>query len=310
MGKEEYGRLVVDNYANPDSGSGLQPSLANTWRSTTRSLGQSPLSDWRERIQWRTSAVCMTKNMLVYLLPTFVQSRLGCPISLASSKRVQPTAWLDGMRGVASVLVFVHHVALPSHDVSAAWSPTEPFNSFLRLPLIRFFYNGPFMVAIFFAVSGYALSYKPVKLMRQGDFEALCETLSSSVFRRAFRIFLPCVASTLLIVLFLWLRLYEWTRSIATDRSRLSGGPEFHPERTVTFMEQIKPWFYEVSRFVNPFTNDDMKHYDGHLWTISTEYVSAVIHSRWHLISRDERGSLDILTDLDRQIPSSCSLHS
>ncbi|THW75949.1 hypothetical protein D6D17_10499, partial [Aureobasidium pullulans] len=185
---------------------------------------------------------------------------------------IKQETWLDGMRGIASVLVFVHHVTLPSHDVSAAWSAEVPFNSVLRLPLIRFFYNGPFMVAIFFAVSGYALSYKPAKLMRQGDFETLCSTLSSSVFRRAFRIFLPCIASTSFIVLCVRLWLYEWTRPVATDPSRLSGGPEFHPERATTVMEQIRPWLHELTRFVNPFTNDDLKHYDGHLWTISTEY--------------------------------------
>jgi hypothetical protein len=275
MEKNEQELLNMDNYARHDAESGLESALlANNWRFTNRIASESPPSDSRKRTSSRILAVRFTKNVMIFLLPTFVQSRLNCSTNLTSSKRVHTTAWLDGMRGTASVLVFIHHVTLPSHDVSAAWSAGVPFNSVLRLPLIRFFYNGPFMVAIFFAVSGYALSYKPVMLMRQGDFETLCSTLSSSVFRRAFRIFLPCIASTFFIVLCVRLWLYEWTRPIATDPSRLSGGPEFHPERATMVMEQIRPWLHELTRFVNPFTNDDVKHYDGHLWTISTEYVS------------------------------------
>lgn len=291
--------------------SGLDATLAKDWRSMTRASSRFSQSDSIEGVLSRSSVVHMMKHTLTFLLPTVVQSRVGCPNNLASSKKLHPTAWLDGMRGIASVLVFVHHVTLPSHDVSAAWSPEEPFNSFLRLPMIRFFYNGPFMVAIFFTVSGYALSCKPVKLMRQGDFEALCSTLSSSVFRRGFRIYLPCIASTLFIVLFIQLGLYELTRPIATDPSRLSGGPKFHPERGPTAMEQIRPWFHEISIFLNPFTNDDVKHYDGHLWTISTEYVSLpALQESLEPLDQAEIVSHHVLTIISRQTPLSCSSHS
>lgn len=49
------------------------------------------------------------------------------------------------------------------------------------------------MVAIFFILSGYVLSYKPLQLAREGDTRALYDNLSSAAFRRTPRLFLPIV---------------------------------------------------------------------------------------------------------------------
>jgi peptidoglycan/LPS O-acetylase OafA/YrhL len=47
------------------------------------------------------------------------------------------------------------------------------------------------MVHIFFIISSYALSYKLLKQIHSQQFSALDTTLSSAVFRRAIRLFLP-----------------------------------------------------------------------------------------------------------------------
>jgi peptidoglycan/LPS O-acetylase OafA/YrhL len=47
------------------------------------------------------------------------------------------------------------------------------------------------MVHIFFIISSYALSYKPLKQIHSQQFSALDTTLSSAVFRCAIRLFLP-----------------------------------------------------------------------------------------------------------------------
>ncbi|KAG9687449.1 hypothetical protein KCU95_g11105, partial [Aureobasidium melanogenum] len=67
------------------------------------------------------------------------------------------------MRGIAALLVYVYHLSYSTHDVDTAWA-YDGKQGFLRLPLICFFNDGHFMVAIFFVLSEYALSYKPARL--------------------------------------------------------------------------------------------------------------------------------------------------
>jgi peptidoglycan/LPS O-acetylase OafA/YrhL len=216
------------------------------------------------------------KRLLFHLLPTFIQSRLRPP---SEPKPVTPTAWLDGMRGLAAFFVFLDHLSYSTHDVYTAWGTDGANRELLKLPFIRFFYTGAAMVAIFFVVSGYALSYKPVRLMRNGDWEALTGTFSSSVFRRALRLYLPCFASTLMIVLFVRLGLYEGTRELANDAVRFPVRREHHPWRYDTLSEQLIVWMRKMCSFVYPFTleikeGDSAIDIDGHLWTIAVEYVS------------------------------------
>lgn len=215
----------------------------------------------------------LTRQALFLLLPSFVQNSIRPSLQPDSGKPLHPTAWLDGMRGLAALFVFMQHLSYPIHDVFSAWTPEQDYNHFLRLPLIRFFYDGAFMVAIFFVLSGYALSYKPVKQMRNAETDALVQTLSSSVFRRAVRLYLPCFASTLLIVLSLRLGLYEWTRAIANDPVRLPASREIHFPRTKTTGEQMLNWARTMLVFVNPF-NPVRIALDTHLWTIPIEFVS------------------------------------
>lgn len=66
----------------------------------------------------------------------------------------------------------------------------------IQLPIIRLFMSGPPQVAIFFVVSGYAISHKPLKLARQGRFDEVGSTLASSFFRRHPRLFMPAAVVT------------------------------------------------------------------------------------------------------------------
>lgn len=227
----------------------------------------------RIRLPSGSSLFKTIRQALFLLLPTFVQGSIRPSQQPESGKPLHPTAWLDGMRGLAAFFVLVQHLSYPIHDVFSAWTPEQGYNHFLRLPLIRFFYDGAFMVAIFFVLSGYALSYKPVRQMRNGEIDTLVQTLSSSVFRRAVRLYLPCFASTLLIVVSLRLGFYEWTRAIANDPVRLPASREIHFPRSKTASEQILNWAGTMLVFVNPF-NPVRIVLDTHLWTIPIEFVS------------------------------------
>src|SRR6266480_5776019 len=115
-------------------------------------------------------------------------------LALASSKvqkRHEYTAALDGLRGFSAFIVVTYHWFLFFYDMNAGYIPGTEHAKWTNLPFIKFFTNGIASVAIFFTISGYALSYKPLKLERAKSWEKLNHTLSSSVFRRALRLYLP-----------------------------------------------------------------------------------------------------------------------
>ncbi|EXJ86567.1 hypothetical protein A1O3_03520 [Capronia epimyces CBS 606.96] len=213
-------------------------------------------------------------------LPSFIQPRHqhGQP----KTDKPSPTAFLDGMRGLAAFVVFICHLTYGTFDIGHAWGATPDADSetqhgnwnkaFLRLPVVRLLYSGPPMVAIFFVVSGYALSYKPLKLMRARHTEQLMNTMSSSVFRRALRLFLPCFASTFLVACLAQLSLYKRTETFAAQMRTLR---EDHCYTQPNPWLQFTDWMQQMLIFVNVF---DWSLYAGsveldrHLWTIPAEF--------------------------------------
>ncbi|KAI5236741.1 hypothetical protein E4T43_08406 [Aureobasidium subglaciale] len=217
-------------------------------------------------------------------LPSFVQSRIRPPMK--STKPLHPTGFLDGMRGIAAFLVIVFHLMICSYDTKHGFASTEAGGTghenreWYKLPFIRIFYAGPTMVSIFFVVSGYALSYKPVKLMRAKNWQALSQSLASSIFRRAIRLFLPCLVSTFLISLMLWAGIYDG----ATEFAKASG--QYNPKHAIemprfdSLAEQMSYFFSEnFTKLINPWTfaaKMNEVHLDGHLWTIPFESVECI----------------------------------
>ncbi|KAI4720385.1 hypothetical protein E4T48_03345 [Aureobasidium sp. EXF-10727] len=180
-----------------------------------------------------------------------------------------------GMRGIAAFLVFIFHLAYSTHDVDTAWT-FDGKRDILRLPLVRSFYNGNFMVGIFFVLSGFALSHKAARQIRDGEITRLGGALSSSVLRRWIRLYVPCLCSALVILVALRIGLYEVTRELAGDEKRLAFHRERHAARFETLAEQVWVWATAFFRFANPFTDDEM-YIDPHLWTIAIEYRASIL---------------------------------
>ncbi|KAG9779991.1 hypothetical protein KCU88_g3897, partial [Aureobasidium melanogenum] len=212
------------------------------------------------------------------LLPSFFQPRHhnGQP-----KPDVSPTAFLDGMRGLAAFVVFICHLTYGTFDIGHAWGANPDadtsgsnnvYKCFLRLPAVRLLYSGPPMVAIFFVISGYALSYKPLKLMRSRQTEQLMNTMTSSVFRRALRLFLPCFASTFIVACLAQLNLYKRTEDFAGQMRTIR---EDHCYTQPNPWLQFTDWMQQMLIFVNAF---DWSLYAGsieldrHLWTIPAEF--------------------------------------
>lgn len=157
------------------------------------------------------------------------------------------------MRGYAAFAVFMRHYEF-AHHRKGLWSfgtindPTTPNanHNILQLPIIRLLYHGEGMVCLFFVISGYALSLKTLRLIRgsvYGRHQRLLATLASSIFRRSFRLFLPCLASTSVIFVALRLGVYNYPNSISEDvetfrRNFLGFAQEFQPHVYEGFWEQ------------------------------------------------------------------------
>jgi peptidoglycan/LPS O-acetylase OafA/YrhL len=202
-------------------------------------------------------------GLLFFFLPSIIQRRLR-PHSFKSGA-IHPTSWLDGLRGVASLIVFFSHfternVPWFTHTYGIRDEDDPIASSPLQLPFVRNIYSGRPMVPIFFVVSGYVLSYKALKLLRSRDYDKLHRNLASSVFRRAFRLFLPTTASTFLVMWFIWA---GWM-----------GQP------LPTLWEQLGDWLGAVWTILTVSWGWDEFHvvpYDVHLWTIPIEMSHSLL---------------------------------
>ena len=137
------------------------------------------------------------KSLTIAILPLPIASCLAP--HLYNPARIHATSYLDGLRGIASFIVFLHHYSFLVPPCSAYYGvdTTETRSwSVIQLPFIRVIHSGRPMVHVFFVLSGFVLSRKPLKLARAGNYSDLHTTLSSSIFRRGLRLFLPAVAST------------------------------------------------------------------------------------------------------------------
>jgi peptidoglycan/LPS O-acetylase OafA/YrhL len=116
------------------------------------------------------------------------------------------------------------------------------------------------MVHIFFVISGFALSYKPVKELHARNLDKCYSALASSTFRRPLRLFGPCVVST-----FLVLCLRQMGYIIPGEKTLLE---EFRSWKEAVFHQITWPWDWD---------RDLAPNYDIHLWTIPIEFAHSML---------------------------------
>ncbi|KPA35284.1 hard surface induced protein, partial [Fusarium langsethiae] len=112
---------------------------------------------------------------------------------------------LDGLRGIACLLVFNYHFFWPWTPVImlgyGAFPPRapEPYWGWQSLPIICLLHRGRAMVAIFFAISGYVICRHILRLIHERKLDTVYQKLASSVFRRIFRLYIPPTISMFLV---------------------------------------------------------------------------------------------------------------
>lgn len=211
----------------------------------------------------RTTATHYLKTIAFALLPSPLQRRL-LP-SHFKPTRLHPTAYLDGLRGLASLSVCLLHYTsnfAPRLHAPYGVADGKMHSSPLQLPFVRVLYTGRPFVHVFFVISGFVLSLKPLRLARTRNYADLHTTLSSSVFRRGLRLYLPCIASTFISF---WFMHNNW------------GYPPFVQGG---FWPESAHLYHELGVFASQAWGWDRRRdppYDGHLWTIPIEFTMSML---------------------------------
>jgi hypothetical protein len=140
----------------------------------------------------------------IAIIPSPVHSYISSYKPKASKSQL---AYLDGLRGIAAFIVYIDHFSAPHFKgMLDSYGSTPSDTSILQLPIIRLLYNGGPMVCVFFVISGAVLSLKPLTLLNAQHWINVYQTLTSSVFRRFIRLYLPTTIVTFLVMVMVQLR--------------------------------------------------------------------------------------------------------
>lgn len=193
--------------------------------------------------------------------------------------RLRPTAYLDGIRGFAALLVYILHHELWSHDAQKADFKLENAWGYqgdyyiAAMPGIRnFFTGGHYAVSTFFVLSGYVLSTQPLALMNTGEYTRLGDKIASALFRRWLRLYLPIIVTT-------FITLSSWhVFGILAD---------FVPEPT--YRAGIWKWYVDLKNFtfILRTGGEPWLSYNAHTWSIPIEMKgSLLIYTTCSALSR------------------------
>ena len=181
------------------------------------------------------------------------------------STSLKRTAYLDGIRGFAALLVYWGHHQLWAHGTESIFENVYGYDNqhyFACLPGIRLLFSGGHLaVTVFFVLSGYVLSAKPLALMQAGDYLALGDNLSSALFRRWLRLHIPIICTT-----FLYMTSWHLFR-YRTDTEPKS-----------SYREEIWNWYCELKNFTYVFRTggEPWFSYSFHVWSIPVEFRGSI----------------------------------
>ncbi|KUJ11402.1 uncharacterized protein LY89DRAFT_655240 [Mollisia scopiformis] len=185
-------------------------------------------------------------------------------------KELTHTSWLDGLRGFAAFLVYWQHHQGWAHVGTSANNILETSFGykdqyyFACLPGIRLFFTGGHVaVSVFFIISGYVLSAKPLALIHAGEVIKLGDNLSSAMFKRWPRLFLPAIITTFVYATS-WHLFGLWTAV---------------PVHQNTYVEEVAYWYNDFTCFSWVFRGGNVHYskYNFHLWSIAIEFRGSIV---------------------------------
>jgi len=215
---------------------------------------------------WKSKAARPARWSLDLVRPEFLSVR-----PLSPKKRLRPTAWLDGLRGFAAFLVYIHHNQLWSHGIHGNDVFENAFGyqgrrHFAALPFVRhFFSGGHFAVATFFVISGYVLSLKSLSLIQKGQQMNAADSVGSALFRRWLRLYIPVIAVSLICM-----TLRHWPGIYVA-----------YGEKKATFREDLWVYYTTFKNYSFVFLTGEIYvfplMFHPHSWSIPVEFKGSII---------------------------------
>ena len=222
-------------------------------------------------------AMSLLDSFVFAITPSFLHRFiLGQP---TPPHKLHTIAALDGLRGVACLLVFNFHLLFTyTFRVMTGWGFGGENWGFHQLPIIHMLISGHVMVAIFFVISGYVLSHKPLKLLRSRNWEQAFQTLASSTFRRALRLYIPAITGLFLVLIAVRMGMYEYSTYVRDEGTTIRGINEEHPPYFESLASQLFHWYLTVVRLLDVWDwGLFYNYYNPHLWTIPVEFRSSIV---------------------------------
>jgi len=195
------------------------------------------------------------KSSCIAALPRFCQ-----PQGLKVRGRLHPTSYLDALRGYAAFIVYIYH--------TVSWNA---FNtSWRHQPFISILFGGEGMVAVFYVISGFVLSYSLLRNIRRQESAPTLQGLASSTFRRYLRLYGSTVLAIFITLILVRLGWYNGNENNLYKPS---------------LIDQIKDWLLDVIFYCNPFA--DIRgwwygevhntRYLSTMWTIPVEFRGSIV---------------------------------
>lgn len=235
--------------------------------------------DWDEKTSWSTPRLGELRLASPRLLPSRKASWLFRRLrstfwpaanSTGPQKPLRKTAYLDGLRGFAALLVYWQHHQLWAHEPQDKQIIENAFGFqgkyyFANFHGTRLLFNGGhFAVATFFVMSGYVLTTKPLSLIQAGEQAKLADNVGSQLFRRWLRLYAPLIVTTFLYML-------TW---------HAFGGLWIAGARKQSNMrDEIWWWYAELKNFSFLFNagGEPWFSYNVHLWSIPVEMKGSML---------------------------------
>ncbi|KAL3443506.1 acyltransferase family-domain-containing protein [Aspergillus insuetus] len=217
-------------------------------------------------------------RMGIVITPSYLQHLVGG--QPPPQTKLHAIAALDGLRGWACLLVFNFHFLFTyTWKVAVGWGFNNDNFYLYQLPIIHVLVSGHIMVAIFFVISGYVLSYKPLKLIRSRSWEETFVTLASSTFRRGLRLYVPSIVGIFLVLVAVRVGVYNYSQTVLYEGHTIRGTNEQHPPIMVkSLVKQLWDWYATIARLIDPFDWAlYYNNYNPHLWTIPVEFRSSIV---------------------------------
>ncbi|KAH7037554.1 acyltransferase family-domain-containing protein [Microdochium trichocladiopsis] len=215
--------------------------------------------------RWLQPSAKQARGWFYKLIPFCI----AAPFGLTERKlpKVASTTYLNGVRGLACWVVLNHHL---TGEIDRPWifrpygvEPLAENNHFVQLPLIRAVHTGKGMVCIFFALSGFVLSYSTLRKVNSKSGLAVSDELltsfCSSILRRGIRLFAPMLA-----LVFIQAFVCRYVPFVS----------DFDDKAPNLFQHLLNFWHQAVP-VMNPFnwrTPEQLPNHFQQCWTLGYEY--------------------------------------